>query len=152
MPIITMEELVRKAGMSSRPEYYSGRGVKVCDLSGEQLFMIYKGIKENLGERQAEAFVNMIEKLQSLSATNFLNCLYVLEASDWVLMNFEEDDVDIGPDTCGRTTTAIATFAEAFSSSYGDATDYIRNTFFKLIDHPIKNPCPSRGFYFNSYI
>lgn len=135
MSTITAKELVSTANMSTRPEYYSGRGAILGDLSGEQLFTIYNGIKEKLGEEQATAFVTMIENIKSLSATNFLNCLYALEASDWVYRPFEESDIDIGPDGPEREIIAFATTFTGLSSFVRDDTDYIRGTFFKLIKH-----------------
>lgn len=151
MSTVTAQQLVRTARMSTRPEYYSGRGAILCDLNGEQLFIIYKGIKENIGEKQAESFVKMIENINSLSATNFLNCLYALEANDWTCIHVEESDIDLGPDTPGRTAVALGTLFGSFSSSRGDSTDYIRNTFFKLIDHPIKQQNPHTYNYWSEY-
>lgn len=152
MSTITAQQLVRNAKMSTRPEYYSGRGARVCDLNGEQLFIIHKGIKENIGEAQAQAFVNMIENIDSLSATNFLNCLYALEASDWTTVHIEENDIDLGPDTPGRTAIALGTLFGSFSSHSSDSTNFIRNTFFKLINHPIKDSEQQYSDHWYGYI
>lgn len=132
---ITAKKIVISAGMSPRPEYYSGRGAKISDLNGDILFAIYKQIKEKMGDKQAEAFVNMIENIKSLSATNFLNCLYVLEANDWIYVPFKESDIDVGPDVPGREAIAFATLFSGYASHGEDSTEYIRNSFFVLIGH-----------------
>lgn len=72
-----------KGKMSARPEFYSGRGVNSGDLNHNLLLMIHEGIKKELGEKQAEAFVEMLQVLTDLSATSFLNALFRLESNDW---------------------------------------------------------------------
>jgi hypothetical protein len=69
--------------MSARPEFYSGRGVNTGDLNHKLLLMIYNGIKKELGDKPAEAFVEMVQVLKDMSATGFLNSLYRLEANHW---------------------------------------------------------------------
>lgn len=133
---ITAEQMVRKAKMSTRPEFYSGRGAMYCDLNDTKLLIIYREIQKNIGEEQAQAFVTMIENTKSLSATNFLNRLYALESNNWEYSsNFEESDIDVGPDSPGREAVAFATIMSAFSSSGRDDTRYIRNSFFRLIGY-----------------
>ena len=45
------EQIVRTAGMSNRPGYYSGRGATISDLNSDSLEKIYVGIKDGHGER-----------------------------------------------------------------------------------------------------
>jgi len=81
--------------MSARPEYYSGRGVNTGDLNHKHLLMIHTGIKKELGDDQAAAFVEMLQVLEDMSATGFLNSLYRLEANGWKfdkkLFNYKND-------------------------------------------------------------
>jgi hypothetical protein len=70
--------------LSSRPEYYSGRGVNRGDLNASHIKMVYDGVLKELGEDAAKAFVEMLRELKDLSATGFLNSLYRLERSGWV--------------------------------------------------------------------
>lgn len=82
---ISARKIVYSVGMSGRPEFYSGRGATMSDLDGDRLYAIYQKIAQELGTRQADAFVTMVKKLKTLSATNFLNALYALELNDWNL-------------------------------------------------------------------
>ncbi len=70
--------------MSARPEYYSGRGNNSGDLDSKLIEMIYKGIKTEIGQDAAKAFVNMVgEMTTDASATTFLVSLYRLERNGW---------------------------------------------------------------------
>lgn len=136
---ITARDIVYSTRMSGRPEFYSGRPPMSCDLNGEKLSKIHSAIKEKIGEKQAESFVTMIENLSNLSATNFLNSLYSLEANNWEYVPTSEGNIDVGPDGPQRGAIAFATiFAVPASMEGWDETDYIRNTFFNMIGHKIK--------------
>ncbi len=74
---------VHEAGMSARPEYYSGRGPKTGDLNGRMLEKIHGLVTKHGGEKAAEAFVAMVADLKSGAATTFLNGLYALERMEW---------------------------------------------------------------------
>ena len=138
MVFITVEKIVHEVGMSARPEFYSGRGARRSDLSGEKLIAIHKIITENLGERQAKEFVTMIKNISCLSATNFLNSLFALEANNWVYKKGEESDIDLGPDGPERLAIGIASLGESiFSSIQRDETDLIRNSFLQELGIPI---------------
>lgn len=134
---ISAREIVRSVGMSDRPEYYSGRGATTSDLNGDKLYAIYQKITQELGASQADAFVTMVKKLKTLSATNFLNSLYTLERYNWTNnISFHESDIDIGPDVPGREAIAFATLAEAlFGGSHPrrDDTEYIRSSFLRKV-------------------
>jgi hypothetical protein len=39
----TLSEIIQDAGMSTRPEYYSGRGAITCDLNSDILEKFIKG-------------------------------------------------------------------------------------------------------------
>lgn len=126
---ISAREIVRSVGMSDKPEYYSGRGARISDLPAKKLVLIYNIIKERIGAKQAETFVTMIKSLKTLSATNFLNSLYLLEANNWVYRSAYKSNIDVGPDGPGRNAIAFATVVFG-SSEYDDGdTDYIRNQF-----------------------
>jgi hypothetical protein len=78
-----LKDIIRNNKMSTRPEFYSGRGAITCDLNGEILEGIYKGIKKEFGENSAKNFVKMVDDIKVLSATTFLEELYVLFSNDW---------------------------------------------------------------------
>ncbi len=69
--------------LSGRPEYYSGRGPNEGDLNSKHLADVHRGIKTELGDDAAKAFVRMVEVQADMSATAFLNSLYRLERAGW---------------------------------------------------------------------
>lgn len=75
--------IVRKAGMSDRPEYYSGRGAMTCDLNDTILESAYKLINQEHGEAAAKSFAQMVVDIPKLTATDFLLTLYYLEGNNW---------------------------------------------------------------------
>lgn len=77
-------EIVREAGMAARPEYYSGRGATTSDLNAGILEKVYRGVKEAVGEQAARSFVQMVDDIPKLTATDFLLTLFRLEASSWI--------------------------------------------------------------------
>lgn len=137
MEKISAREIVRSVGMSDRPEYYSGRGATTSDLNGDMLYAIYQKITQELGANQANAFVTMVKKLKTLSATNFLNALYTLERYDWSEnTSYHESGIDIGSDGPGREAIAFATIAEVLfggGQTRRDDTEYIKSTFLRKV-------------------
>ncbi len=78
-----LKEIIRNNRMSTRPEYYSGRGAILCDLDGKILEGIYQGILKEFGEKPASNFVKMVADIKVISATTFLQELYELFHRDW---------------------------------------------------------------------
>lgn len=78
-----LKDIIRNSNMSTRPEYYSGRGAITCDLNGNQLEKIFQGIKKEFGDKAAQNFVKMVDDIKILSATTFLEELYMLFYNDW---------------------------------------------------------------------
>lgn len=70
--------------LSGRPEFYSGRGPNEGDLNSRHLGEIHAGINKEIGDAAAKAFVQMVEVVEDMSATAFLNSLYRLERARWV--------------------------------------------------------------------
>ena len=129
---MTIREIVREAGMSDRPAYYSGRGATLSDLNSDRLGTIHRLIKEQLGDDQAQAYVQMVAGLDKASATGFLNSLYGLAANDWVYRPHTISHVDIEKDADGRhnITQGIATIFAAMNSTR-DETERIRGEFLR---------------------
>jgi hypothetical protein len=82
-----LKDIIRNNKMSTRPEYYSGRGAITCDLNGNMLEGIYQGIKKEFGDIPAKNFVKMVADTKVLSATTFLEELYMLFGNDWKYRN-----------------------------------------------------------------
>jgi hypothetical protein len=86
-----LKQIIRGNRMSTRPEYYSGRGATLSDLDYNILEGIYKGIKIEFGESAANSFVDMVDNIKVMSATTFLQELYMLFYNDWVYVIKEKD-------------------------------------------------------------
>ena len=71
-----IHEICRRAGMTSSPEYYSGRGVNRGDLNEDHLIKIHNLIKRFHGDDQAAQFVEMVKDVDDMSATSFLMQLH----------------------------------------------------------------------------
>lgn len=78
-----LKEIIRNNRMSTRPEYYSGRGAILCDLDGRQLEGIYQDILKEFGEKPASNFVKLVSDIKVISATTFLQELYELFYNNW---------------------------------------------------------------------
>jgi len=76
-------EIVMAAGMSVRPEYYSGRGATTSDLNERILEKVHALITQEHGADAAKNFVQMVDDIPKLSATDFLLNLFRLEGGDW---------------------------------------------------------------------
>ncbi len=70
--------------LSTRPEYYAGRGNNSDDLNSGMLEQLFEGIAQEVGDKAADAFVHMVRDLNpDASATTFLTALYRLENAGW---------------------------------------------------------------------
>lgn len=78
-----LKDIIRNSNMSTRPEYYSGRGATLSDLNDKILEKIYQGIEKEFGKKPANNFVKMVDDIKVLSATTFLEELYNLYYNDW---------------------------------------------------------------------
>ena len=136
--LITAKKIINSIGRCERPEYYSGRGATTTDLDGDKLFAIYTKIREEIGKKEAEAFVTMIENLEYLSMTNFLNALYALENNQWVYKPVVENDIDIGSDNSTRGAVALGVIGSAILGKPDD-TDYIKRSFFSKIGYTARS-------------
>ncbi len=82
-----LKDIIRqvKPGMSTSPEYTSGRGATLSDLNSNQLFQIQNGIKKNFGDDASKSFALMVKNIKVLSCTTFLQELYILCKNEWKL-------------------------------------------------------------------
>jgi len=148
-------QIVDATGMSSRPEFYSGRGAILDDLDSRYLEKIYNGIEKEHGEEAAKQYIQMVADIPELSATDFLLTLYRLESHDWkwdkgLLGN--EHGRDVGPDdeNGARVLVGFATIAGAlYNNSQIDQTMFIRGEFLK--NHGVKIPKSKDSWYGTSY-
>lgn len=120
--------------MSARPEFYSGRGANTGDLNSTILERFHEVITLEHGKDAAKAFTLMVADMQSLSATAFLNRLYMLEADQWQYIPRDQDPladgIDVGPDDDGREAIGMLSIAGALSDR-PDETESIRGEFIR---------------------
>lgn len=138
-------DIVDMAGMSARPEFYSGRGASYGDLDSTKLTRIHAALVRYHGEAAGTAFVQMVADIGVLSATAFLQCLYRLEASDWVWdksSNTVRHFCVLNDDEQPERTIAhgMANIVEMRSGPKVDNTEAIRGPF--LQSHGFKVPDP----------
>jgi hypothetical protein len=135
-----LKTIIRNNQMCTSPEFYSGRGAKMCDLNGQILEGIYKGIKKEFGANAAKNFVGMVKDIKVLSATTFLEELYILYSNNWKYTKKENHApcVSVPKDKNGEYDLAAGMFGmmEAMMSSGRDDTQMIKNGF--LMNHGVK--------------
>ncbi len=117
-------------GMSTRPEYYSGRGARSGDLSARELKLILEEIRKHKGVRAGQRFKWMVRDLPVLSATDFLLALHALDANNFVWRKRKHL-----PKANGKYFTDMGSAMGTFLESYGgrshfDETPIIRSEFF----------------------
>jgi hypothetical protein len=135
----TLKNIIRESNMSTRPEFYSGRGATLSDLNGQILQEIYNGIEKHFGDEAAENYVKMVDGIKVLSATTFLQELYDLYYSGWKYTPEKEDasGIAVHKDEDGNYNTALGMFGVSLAlSNDRDDTNSIKAGF--LLAHGIK--------------
>lgn len=123
-------EIVMAAGMSARPEYYSGRGATTSDLNERILEKVHALITQEHGAEAAKNFVQMVEDIPKLSATDFLLSLFRLEGSAW-LWTFDLLGAERGIYATDEAT-GMGTILSAMSGMGDrDETQYIKGHFIR---------------------
>ena len=74
-PSSLADYMLMTSGLSTRASYYAGRGVVRSDLNEDNLFCIFKKV---LKYASPVDFVVMVNNLQTLGATEFINAFYNL--------------------------------------------------------------------------
>ena len=112
------------AGMSTRPEFYSGRGVAFYDLGVKHLRIIQNGLTEGeaSGEFPAgavENFRKMVADIPVLTASCFLENLHILDQLEfkWDKTRMHGGGFSIGADdaTGSRELAALSGLISLFS-------------------------------------
>lgn len=149
-----LKEIIRNNNMSTRPEYYSGRGATISDLNEQILFGIHRDIKKQFGEKAGKGFVKMVDGIKVLSATAFLNGLYDLFYNNWKYNDQQPNSITVPKDENGEydTTIGMIGVVESIFSSGRDGTQQIKSHF--LHSNGIKNKTTRYcrdGFYYREY-
>ena len=138
-----LKDIIRNNRMSTRPEYYSGRGATRSDLDSGILEGIYQGIVKRFGKRAGNNYVKMVADIKVLSATTFLQELYQLQYNNWKYRNKEKhgDGISVPKNKDGEydetsmVSGMLGIFA-AMSNNSIDDTGSIRRDF--LRSHGVK--------------
>ncbi len=138
-----LKNIIRESGMSTRPEYYSGRGATRSDLDSNILEKIYQGILKEYGQTAANNYVKMVADIKVLSATTFLQELYMLFSNNWKYKKKKKhaDGISIPKNEDGEydessVTSGIFGMFAALSHNGRDDTGSIRGGF--LHQHGVK--------------
>ena len=142
-----------KGKMSSRPEFYSGRGATVSDLNGELLELIYDGVLKEKGEAAARNFVNLVANIKVLSATGFLNEFYA-----WIIRDCPEpkreinaSDIDLPTNDDEKYVGGMMTLLSALGRGDRDDTYMIKSGFCRKhrdeLDDPDAGELTIHGYF-----
>lgn len=126
------KEILLAAGMSSAASVYSGRGATTSDLTGNHLQKIWELILKHHGEKPAEAFVCMVEAMDKMAATAFINELYSLESNAWKFDAIaRHSGIEIAKNENGEYDYGhgLMSVTSAFASATIDDSGIIRNRF-----------------------
>lgn len=133
-----LKNIIRNVpNMSTCPEYTSGRGATLADLDSSKLLKIQEGIKKEFGDAASKAFVIMVDNIEVLSCTTFLNELYQLFYNDWKVKPLQTPDqpgYDIAKNKDGEYNLAsgLMTIANMMgASSQRDDTFVIKEQFLR---------------------
>ncbi len=139
-----LENIIYGVGMSLRPEFFAGRGANTSDLNHKRLHGIWLGIKDTISDTAADSFVQMVSKIEVISATTFLQELYALCDNDWQLDEHHEDapGIVIQKDNNGNHMVAHGIMAMSAAMSIAEAeidqTQEIKAWFLKCRGVPPK--------------
>ena len=116
--------------LGTLPSYFSGRGAREGDLDSQMLEKIHDTIVEHKGKPAGIAFLDMVEAIEVLSATDFLITLEALDRNNFVwdaaLVSTKKGNYADSFDT------AVATAAERMcGSGRQDDTRNIRGPFLR---------------------
>lgn len=145
-----LKDIIRNNRMSTRPEYYSGRGATTSDLNDQILFGIHKDLKKDFGEDAGNGFVKMIDGIKVLSATAFLNGLYELYYNNWIYNEQQPDSITIQKDDDGNYNSNVGMIGvmESLFSCGRDDTQQIKSHFLRCNGVKCKEIYDNyRGYY-----
>lgn len=148
-----LKDIIRNNRMSTRPEYYSGRGAILCDLDGRQLEGIYQDILKEFGEKPANNFVKMVADIKVISATTFLQELYELFYRDWKYKKKRQHASGISVEknedgTYNAEHGVLGIMSSLFNNR--DETQSIKRYF--LLSHGVKSKTEMRSDGYGSYM
>lgn len=127
-----ISEILRENRVNPRPSYYSGRGATLSDLNSEILIGIQILIRQYHGEEAAIAFLNMVQSMTELNATDFINNCFMLEDNGykWAVKTADKNGFDfIRTDDGHDEVHAAVSMFSAMSRGKRDDTEEIKRRF-----------------------
>jgi hypothetical protein len=82
--------------LSSRPDFYSGRGANLGDLNSEIIDLIYQGFITHFNQQKADEYVKFVANIKCASATSFLINLRIFYETGST--NVVEQNTDVSRD------------------------------------------------------
>lgn len=136
------EEIVRKANMSTRPAYYSGRGALLEDFNfgKPSLNVIYNELR-NINEKYAQDFIDFVMSFKNLNATDFLTSFYKFAKNNFSLESIQITECGYNLDANNdeqRDAIAFVTIFSAFGNSGRDDTEAIKSKFLYLLPDDVR--------------
>ena len=130
-----MSIILEKCSLSRHSSSYSGRGATLSDLNGQILTNIHNVIKVQHGLPAAAAFVDMVESMEEMNATDFIENCFLLERSgyNWKMENVRKIGFNIPKDGDGRHNfgVLVGTAMAMMNRDKRDDTAEIRNDFLR---------------------
>ena len=103
-------EFLQTSGLSTRSEYYSGLGVRYCDLGPKHLKSIYNKFLK-LNPQLAVEFYKMVISMNTLGASEFIDTLYRFARNDFKTEGLFVADNNVVTDNATHTSMVIGLFA-----------------------------------------
>lgn len=138
--IVVIKRILDTSGVSSSPEYYSGRGAKLCDLNGKNLISIYNKLNR-LDTKKSLAMAKMTFEMPTLGATEFINSLYSLAYNNYDLEKYHlsSNNIDLGNGSeNSRFVIGMASLASSMCYR-SDDTIAIKHEFANLLPNEFKD-------------
>ena len=162
------EHIMYTSGISStRPDFYSGRGVKTCDLDSPQLVSIFLKLV-TLDKNYAISFAKMVLSMKILGATEFMESFYTLASNHF---EFEKENISTDNNSLNSTprdrlipqafATVVTVLGERHSESVDiELTEFMKKSFIRKIKPVLDKIDPNfdygdyspNGFMFESEI
>lgn len=107
-PLVVIKRIIATSGLCNSPEFYSGRGACISDLSGSQLVAIFNKL-EKLDDKKALAMLKMTMKAPTLGATEFIHSLFRLAMNEYNLDEsvISTNNFDLGQNTYSKQIYAL---------------------------------------------
>lgn len=141
----SLATVIRSNRMSTRPAYTSGRPAQICDLPPKALDAIWKHLgTDEFPKGAPDAFVKLVEHIEVMSATAFLNGLYDLEANDWVWVDPSDQPSPAAMDARGdgRVVQGMCTLIDTMTKGGRDETTMIKSSFLLTRGVSLRGPGP----------